>query len=468
MTKFHIIILILNLLMSSSNLACSGAENNTTNQNTKKQMAKYVINDFNFYPIPNITRPDKGKQFEDPTFHTKIIRITDAPTDSISGPKNYIQCGYPKHNIENADGKMLLIQGAGGSGWHIWNANPPYNMIQSIPPELIGWYSPIDARWDATDPDVLYYNYAGKFMKYSVSANKATVLHDFTKNFGSNCRPHLKEEGDSSADSRYWAFSIYCYDPNHAPDPYYDKAWVVYDKNYNGKDNGKIITTKTEGIYTAGFISMSPSGKYVWVGDDHKIYDRNLNLVKDVYKEFRTGYHADMAISDEGHEVLLGHAEKPLKGTWAVMVDLETFDITYLAPMPKNGGYHFSGNNYDKPGWGLVSSYYPQYPGVPSKWGDKEMYMVELTKRKNPPPQVWRLAHTHVVLKGYADAPFAKINKRGTKVFFGSGWGTIAFTTGSEYDVYQIDLPPTWYEDIKADILYKMPASKIPSNSNQK
>ena len=204
MTKFHIIILILNLFVFSSNLTCSGSENNKTAQNNKKEISKYLINDFKFYPIPNITRPDKGKQYEDPTFHTKITRITDATTDSVSASgKTYIYGGYAKHDIENADGTKLIMQGAGGSGWHIWNANPPYNMIQSIPTELIQWYSTIDARWDGNDPDVLYYNFAGKFMKYNVSTNKGTLLYDFQAEFGSGCRPHLKEEGESSADSRY-------------------------------------------------------------------------------------------------------------------------------------------------------------------------------------------------------------------------------------------------------------------------
>ena len=63
-------------------------------------------------------------------------------------------------------------------------------------------------------------------------------------------------------------------------------------------------------------------------------------------------------------------------------------------------------------------------------------------------PRVWRVAHTHTVRKDYSDDPFAKMNRKGTKIWFGSGWGQ-SYSDGAQYDVYQIDLPATWYEDLK-------------------
>ena len=101
----------------------------------------YVINDFNFYPVPKIPRPPKGIPFTDPNFYTSIVRMTDAPTEAIGGKYNYAQAGYSKHDIENADGTKLIIQTLSSSTWFIWNANPPYNKILEIPPTLIGWGS---------------------------------------------------------------------------------------------------------------------------------------------------------------------------------------------------------------------------------------------------------------------------------------------------------------------------------------
>jgi len=64
--------------------------------------------------------------------------------------------------------------------------------------------------------------------------------------------------------------------------------------------------------------------------------------------------------------------------------------------------------------------------------------------RQDPPLKVWRLAQTHINMKdGHLDCPFAKINKKGTKVWFGSGWGKSVLDPGAQYDVYQINLPST-------------------------
>ena len=72
----------------------------------------YMINNSTFYPIPNVPRPPKGISYIDPVYKTEIVRITDAPTDvqGVMSKINYAQPGYPKHDNENADGKMLIIQ----------------------------------------------------------------------------------------------------------------------------------------------------------------------------------------------------------------------------------------------------------------------------------------------------------------------------------------------------------------------
>lgn len=426
---------------------------------TKAKSDKYVINDFNNYPTPDIPRPQKGITFQDPIFHTNITRITDAAREAHGQKFDYAFPGYPLHDIENADGTMLIIQTVSGSTWNIWNAKPPYNKIKEIPATIIGWGRPIDVRWDSKDPDVLYFQ-MDKFYKYKVSTDKATVLFDFSnvipprpgKQYPS-CVQTLQEKGDASADSRYWALNMICHDPDHSP-MWYNDGYVVYDKDYYGKDKGKIISmirATDPNFRFARFASMSPSGKYVWIGNDHALYPRDFSSVREL------GFwdHADMAISAEGREVIFGFKERPgKKEYWSIMADLETGEITYLTPIG-SPRYHFSGNSYSTPGWGVVSTYYPEYPHPEKDWGDHEVFMVELTKRKNPPPRVWRIAHTHTLFKdGYSDAPFAKINRRGTKIWFGSGWGHSCSDKQSDgitpypYDVYQIDLPQTWYHDL--------------------
>jgi hypothetical protein len=140
-------------------------------------------------------------------------------------------------------------------------------------------------------------------------------------------------------------------------------------------------------------------------------------------------------------------------GYWVAYEEIETGIVTPLCPLTSMGG-HFSAS-FDKPGWGIVSQWFGKGGSTSNTapetvWGNYEVYMVEMTKRILPPPKIWRLAKTHGYLGGtylYANSPFAKINKSGTKVWFGSGWGT-SYASGGQYDVYQINLPETWYEDL--------------------
>ena len=72
---------------------------------------------------------------------------------------------------------------------------------------------------------------------------------------------------------------------------------------------------------------------------------------------------------------------------------------------------------------------------------------MELTRRKSPPPRIWRICHTHVNRESGIDDPFATFNRFGTKLFFGSNWGT-PLKQGGDIDVYQVELPADWYETL--------------------
>ena len=427
----------------------------------------YVVNDTNFYPIPVVSQPLKGESYIDPLLNTRITRLTNSiaevPRTTSTGKTGYAQPGYPKHDIENADGSMLIVQSyaSNSSGWHIYNANPPYNKIKEIPIKYVGWGSPIDARWDAQDPNIIYYQWKKTMWKYNVATDENIALHDFGKDFppvpGTNypsCSQTMQEEGKPSDDSRYWAFNIRCYDPSKNP-TWFNVAKVVYDKDYYNKDKGKVISSITPDNpiwQDAGFVSMSPSGKYVWTGDVHRVYDRDFTARRDL----GCANHADITYNTDGKEVVVcgqryykgGYTDL---GTWLKMVDIETGESNWLAPMG-SGGYHISGLSRQKPGWAVVSTYTPNYPYAPTKWADQAIYMVKLEKMSNVPDNlnhapVWRVANTRSERKSYSDDPFAKINRKGTKIFFGSNWG-IPFSLGGKYDLYQVNLPATWYEDL--------------------
>jgi len=436
----------------------------------------YVINDFNFYSTPSIPRPAKGVQFEDPTFHTRITRITDSATEtpnSTSG--NLAQAGYPKHDIENADGTKLIIQSLKSPCFHIWNANPPYNKIKDVPIPSgyeCNQYGDRDLRWDNLDPDILYFYAGAKLYQHNVVSDALTVVHDFTNDLPGEVilRISTEEEGSPSHDRRYWAFLTWSQGADH------QSHIIVYDKQTDSiiskLDWGAGTSVDGQYVYSEGvwirdpngnpinynWVSMSPSGNYVVTGTPPGwLYPRNFSTTRLV----AAPSHTATAIDDEGREVwfMVSHYFGPTGytdyGYWAKMVDLATGAEHWLAPFGLVGQDHVSGNSRDRQGWAVVSSFWPDCGQARTQWSDGSVMMYELTRRFPAMPdwenhaRVWRLADTHMCRKSYGDDPFAKINKKGTKVWFGSGWGQSYTDPGAQYDVYQIDLPATWWEDMK-------------------
>jgi hypothetical protein len=160
------------------------------------------------------------------------------------------------------------------------------------------------------------------------------------------------------------------------------------------------------------------------------------------------GWHCGVGLDDEGREVIFyggGRTFSPggqSDGCYA-MCDIETGTETVLTRKIGGPQAHYDCSSILTPGWGLVSTYHPASLKQ-SHWAEYSIHLVELTRRKTPPPRIWRVGHTHVNRGSYPDDPFATFNRFGTKIFFGSNWG-IPIEKGGDIDAYQIELPPSWY-----------------------
>jgi len=419
---------------------------------------KYIFGT-EIYQQPDIPKPEKGKPYYDPTFGTKIVRISDRKID-ILGPwakKEYgslMHPAYPKHNYDNADGFYLLFQGSYGSGQVLYNAKT-FKLVKSLSTRAVNWSQPIEPRWDSHNPEVLYYHFspATALSRYNIKTDKFEVIHDFNKDFPGATAITMEEEGDCSYDSRYFAFLL------RAPrggDKWAHAAVFCYDR-VEDRIVGK-IELPISGFERQGggnWVGMSPSGKYVLLGTAPMlVYDRELKKPP-VKLTHGGGWHCDVGLDDEGREVIFyfgGRTFSPggqSDGCYA-MCDLETGTETVLTG--KIGGHpggHLDCSSIFTPGWGLVSTYHPA-SAVQSHWAEYSIHLVELTRRKNPPPRIWRICHTHVNRARYIDDPFATFNRLGTKIFFGSNWGT-PIEKGGDIDAYQVELPPTWFVDLMGE-----------------
>jgi len=242
---------------------------------------------------------------------------------------------------------------------------------------------------------------------------------------------HNHYEGDSSIDSRYWAFEVVNSD-------WGTHAVVCYDK-----DTDTIVGELT-GVGAGNWVSMSPLGNYVVLATSSssgvRLYPKDMSsMIRNIPG---SGGHVDFALASDNREVVVYYSSNYVK-----MGYLDTGEVINLYQYwdnvgDNNMGFHPSGNNYGTPGWVLISHYGANQTA--DAWTDKSIYMVELKEN----PKIWRIAHTHSIYdpsvgKDYWAEAFASITKDGKRVYWGSNWDI----PGKEarLEVYRADLPPDWY-----------------------
>jgi len=413
-----------------------------------------AIGGFNFvignksYPKPNMPKPNKGNFVVDPNFHTEITRITDASKYKVDG----IMPEYCRADIVNSDGTLIMLSYK-ERNWYIYDAKN-FRLVKRLDPRKLGWQKdynggPIEPRWAPSNPKIFYYVLPGAngdlsectdpatFNMYNLATDKRTVLYDAKKDYPGATRLATQTEGEPSKDGRIWAWFI-TYPGNRSG----KTTIIIYDKDYYGKNRGEVIKRWGNNALTGDYITVSPSGKYVVIPH----YVKGRWIVSYPVANFPNAYinlpgaggHSDFAMKADGTEVYFYQNEQT---DYISMAGLATGAVTNIVKISCGGspwhcpGVHFSGNNYDKPGWGLVSTYHPN-----GLWMDEQLFMVELKTNG----RVWRLAHSHSVGSDYWAQPHATINRRGTKVFWGSNWDNPSGTV----DTYQLSLPEKWNEEL--------------------
>jgi len=385
------------------------------------------------YPIPDIPKPEKGVPFEDPNFHITITRVTDKDIDGYrdSGISNE----YSKFDPQNSDGSYIILRGTSGR-WYLYDAHTFQMLRQLSTPQ----YTDIEPRWDHQDPNTFYYvNKRTNFYQYNITDDSSILLHDFSNEYPEASTVHSVYEGDSSSDSKYWAFAIRTSSKT--------LAFVVYDK-----ENDAIVgeMKNPEGGYD--WVSMSMSGEKVVIGfyGGTTSYDRDFT---NPVQLFHNVSHGDFAIDAEGNEVFVFQNTRT---DWIEMSDIKTGKRTKLIPIDFSKGsigLHFSGNNVKRPGWVMVNT--SLRPGT---WMDESFFMLELKEN----PKIWRVAHRHSPDAGYWGKTIGAITTDGLKHFFGSNWDN----PGGRIEVYQLSLPETWWEDLGSTTSSTEVMVKVPNRFN--
>ena len=404
-----------------------------------------LVTDFDVRQTPDLPEPSPRVPFRDSVFGSCLVRVTDrtadlAPDDPSAGLKNE----YSRVQSFNADGSLILVRSI-EANWYLYDAVT----LQPLGQLPLG----VEPRWDAVNPDLLYYSEETRLMSYSVGSREQNLVRDFAMDFPgqSLAAVWMRYEGSPSLDSRYWGFMAQDQD-------WLTAALLVYDRVAD-----RVIATRDMRTMSAiereiDSVTISPRGDYYLayhdnycepgqLGDDAHpcglmVYDRYLANGRSL---LRVVGHSDLALDAQGREVLV---YQDIDTDHISVLDLASGTVTPLWPIDFSHtpiGLHFSGNasRGDHLGWALVSTYSGGHP-TDYTWMDDQIFAVEL----KPGGRVVRLAHTHSLVDedqehDYWAEPHASVNPDFTRIVFTSNWGRSG--TG-EVDMFMMELPPDWAE----------------------
>jgi hypothetical protein len=398
-----------------------------------------LVSDQEIYPVPNLEEPEIRIPFRDPTFHTCIVRVTDAKTDlSLDDPSKGMKNEYSRVQAFNADGSLFLVRST-EAYWYLYDANTLERLIQ-IPIED-------EPRWDAVDPHLLYYFDETQLRSLDVSRGQNRIVHDFAEDFPDHNLSTVwtRYEGSPSLDGRYWGLM--------AQDQNWDAVTLL---TYDLHEDQVLAVRELEGEVSIDSVTISPHGTYLLayydsycepgqLGDQDRpcglmVYDRDLIRGRSVVPIIG---HSDTALDGSGREVVVF---QDIREDEISFVDLESGEIKTLFPIDFQHspiGFHFSGRATDKPGWILISTYSGAQPSA--TWMDDGVFAVELA----PGSRILRLAHTHSVVDedqehDYWAEPQASVNHDFTRVVFTSNWGR---SGTDQIEMYMILLPASALAD---------------------
>ncbi len=421
------------------------------------------------YSVPTVTKQPYGMPFEDPTFHTRLIRITGDRLTPFSFPGingtwgTYSRHHYQKDQPWNADGSLIAIQNSGGSPSHIYLDGQTYQVKYAAGSGgTCNSFSVNEDRWHPLYPNIRINVNGGQLEWWDVVA--CQKVRSWTLPWSAD---GFTLEGNVSADGRY----ICIIDASTN-----SKMRVVDMDSYPTlritSSDFMINTDCPSTGCGVDWASISPSGKYAVVSYQWD-YPRVFNVDPDTLsitvhpmpvsspecpvdtgshtgpkKDPTKGYiydlgHADMAFNpfDANEEVLVGQYRHwctnvvPGAGT-VIMVRLMDNKVTTLT-MPPNeeDSWHISTRNFKRPGWVYVSYHYYNT--------SKRFYDEIIAVKMDGSQTVERLAHSHSNNAaggdiGYRSETHAVPSWDGRRVIFASNWSRYCSPTCGSYTTYDV------------------------------
>ena len=381
------------------------------------------------YKRTNVAVPGAGQSVVDPDFGTTQRRVVGAER---------LRNEYSRLDPFNADRSMILLLQIAEGEWRVYRTDSiPYDQAAN----LVATVAVEEPRWDPANPDLLWGIQDFALVTVSLSTKQATVVKNFAADpaiapllilYPDLYRITMRDEGESSADKRYWAFAI-----QGSNDDYRVRYLFTWDREAN-----EIL-----GLYTLpvnesriDWVGMSWKGTWVLIGGDwdnagnlEGLVMANKGLTQFLQLDYATA-HADIGLDSDGNEVLVMQGVRtdyidliPLEmATTPITSPTGDYTGTNRTPLLRlfydsesavgfNSGVHISCNY---PGWCVVSTY--TEPGVAEQnWLDRKVVLIKLDRAN---PRVFYLARVYGTRGAYWEETQATMSRDGSCVVWATNW----------------------------------------------
>jgi hypothetical protein len=170
-----------------------------------------------FVPDPGGPQPPKGQWMINAVFNTAFVRVSDVVADGLDSSMATVV--YSRWTPVNSTGEYLYLQHGGGGQDGLIYATSNYTLVKilphlitidGVPDQVFDSFEGNEIRWDysGAHPQRFYFVNGPRFYQYDLGSDTAWLVHDFSVEFPAAALVHNDVEGDSSADSRYWAFMV--------------------------------------------------------------------------------------------------------------------------------------------------------------------------------------------------------------------------------------------------------------------
>jgi hypothetical protein len=415
------------------------------------EVAKPLEGDNPRCPEPELPFPESGVAFEDPCYGTRLQRVTDV--DGIQGRHE-----YPRFDPFNCDRTLIVLLLDSGDYAVYKTSSFPYNQAANRVFQTNGIEDP---RWDSGDPHLLWGLAGFRIVRDDVTSGERTVIKDFAAD--PRIAPILAaepdlyritmfQEGEASADRRYWALIL-----QGSRDDYRPRYLLCWDRTAGwvlglhkiGKDEADI-----------DWAGMSWNGSWVLVGGMAEnggslkgmtIADRALTRFQRV--DYTTS-HADVGLDAQGREVLvmqnsrtdfidlipLSWETRPILeagGSYTGSGHVPLLRLYYASdsPIGLNSGVHISCNT---PGYCLVSTNIAK--NAPEQnWLDRSNVLIRLDASG---PRVFMLSKIYNTTQEYFEETHGAMSRDGSRLVWAANWNR---DVGQErMCLLQLDMPVNW------------------------